>query len=174
MKKVGKFISTGLLIVALAQLFFVGCIEEDKIDYAAQEQAILQQYLLDNNIIVAPKESGLYFIPGDTGTGPYAEIGDTVSIYYAGFYLNGGIIATNIEAVAIEYNVTAYFTDYTPETFILGDEGYYIMEGLVEGLTYMREGGTATMILPSQIAVPQTFNTLRYEIELIEVLKGPN
>jgi FKBP-type peptidyl-prolyl cis-trans isomerase FkpA len=170
MKKAGKFIALGLIAVALSQLLFVGCLEEDKTDYYAEEMKLLQEFLEQNNITVEPTASGLYFLPSDTGTGPYAEIGDSVSIYYAGFTLVGNIIATNIESVAIEYGVQDYFTDYTPFTFKLGEEGY-VIEGIEEGLTYMREGGKATLIIPSPIAVPETYTTLLYNIELIEVIK---
>ncbi len=170
MKKAGKFIVVGLFAIAIFQLLFVGCLEEDNTDYYAEEMKLLQQFLEANDITVEPTASGLYFLPGDTGTGPYAEIGDSVSIYYAGFTLHGGIVATNIESIAIEYGVEYYFDDYSPFAFKLGDEGY-VVEGIEEGLTYMREGGTATMIIPSPIAIPETYKTLMYDIELIEVIK---
>jgi len=170
MKKAGKLILFGLLIVTFSQLLFVGCLEEDNKDYYAEEMKLLQQFLEQNDITVEPTASGLYFLPSDTGTGEYAEIGDSVSIYYAGFNLIGSIIATNIESVAIEYGVEDFFTDYSPFTFKLGEEGY-VVEGIEEGLTYMREGGTATMIIPSPIAIPETYTTLLYDIELIEVIK---
>lgn len=170
MKKAGKIMFMGLFAVVISQILLVSCVEDDNTDYAAQERQLLEKFLLDNSITVEPTASGLYFLPGDTGTGPYAEIGDTVSIYYAGFTLVGNIIATNIESVAIAYGVEDYFTDYTPFTFKLGEEGN-VLEGIEEGLTYMREGGTADMILPSAIAIPGTYTTLLYEIQLIEVIK---
>ncbi len=170
MKKAGKLILFGLLIIALSQLLFVGCLEEDNKDYYAEEMKLLQQFLEQNDITVEPTASGLYFLPDDTGTGEYAEIGDSVSIYYAGYYLTGYLVATNIESVAIDHEREDYFTDYTPLTFKLGEEGY-VVEGIEEGLTYMREGGTATMIIPSPIAIPEIYTTFLYDIELIEVIK---
>jgi len=170
MKKTGKFIFLGILTIALSQLILVGCFEEDNTDYAAQERKILEQYLLDNNITVDPTASGLYFIPGDTGTGPFAEIGDTLNMYFAGFTLYDKIIATNIQSVAIEYGVEEYFTNYDPLIFRLGDPGI-IIPGIEEGLTYMKAGGTATMILPSDIAIPGTYTTLLYNIQVLEVIE---
>lgn len=173
MEKTGKFIFLGILTIALSQLLLVSCFEEDKTDYAAQERAILDKFLLDNNITEQPTASGLYFLPDDTGSGPFAELGDTVSIYFAGFQLNGQIIATNIESVAIEHNVEEYYQIYIgpdPFVFVLGDPGN-VIPGIEEGLTYMKAGGTATMIIPSDIAIPGTFITLLYDIELLEVIK---
>lgn len=169
MKKAGKFIVLGIGVVILSQ-FLTGCLEEDNTDYYAEEMKLLEQFLVQNDITEEPTASGLYFLPTDTGTGPYAEIGDSVSIYYAGFYLNGSLIATNIESVAIDHGMEGYFDDYTPFEFKLGEEGY-VVEGIEEGLTYMREGGKATMIIPSPLAIPEIYTTFLYQIELLEVIK---
>ncbi len=170
MKRTGKFIVLGLLAIAFSQFLFTGCLEDDERDYLAEEMKMLEQFLEQNGITAEPTESGLYFLPGDTGTGPYAEIGDSVSIYFAGYYLTGGLVTTNIESVAIDHGMEEYFTDYTPFEFKLGEEGI-VVEGIEEGLTYMREGGTATMIIPSPIAIPEIYTTFLYEIELLEVIK---
>ncbi len=170
MKKTGRFIVLGLFALIFSQSLFVSCLEEDKTDYYAEEMRILQQFLDQNDITTEPTESGLYFLLGDTGTGPFPQIGDSVSIYYAGYYLTGALVATNIESVAIDYGMEYYFTDYTPFSFILGEEGY-VFEGIEEGLTYMREGSTATMIFPSTLAFPGSYTSYLYDIELIEVIK---
>ena len=171
MKNIGKIAFIGLFTVIISQLLLVSCFEEDNTDYAKLEKKILDQYLMDNNITVEPTASGLYFIPGDTGTGPLAEIGDTISMYYAGFKLTGGIIKTNIRDVAIEYGVEEYFTDYDPFVFILGEPGY-VVEGIEEGITYMNAGSSATLIIPSDIAIPGSYITLLYDIEVLEVGKS--
>jgi FKBP-type peptidyl-prolyl cis-trans isomerase FkpA len=170
MKNIGRSMKLGVLAIILTPFLLVSCFEEDDTDYAKLERQLLEKYLTDNNITVEPTESGLYFIQGDTGTGPFAEIGDTISIYYAGFTLEGQIIATNIESVAIEYNVEEYFTDYDPFVFKLGEPGN-VVPGIEEGLTYMNEGSTATLIIPSDIGIPGSYTTLRYEIEMLEVRK---
>jgi len=170
MKNIGKHIKLGVLACIITPLLFVGCFDEDDTDYAKLEQQRLEKYLEDNNITVDPTASGLYFIQGDTGTGPFAEIGDTISIWYAGFTLEGQIIATNIESVAIEYNVEEYFTDYDPFVFKLGEPGY-VVPGIEEGLTYMNAGSTATLIIPSDIGIPGSYTTLLYEIEMLEVIE---
>ena len=173
MKKAVKRTLIGLLILSFSQILMVGCLDDDTPDYAAQEKKILEQYLLDNNITVEPTESGLYFIQGEIGTGPFAELGDSVSIYFAGFTLGGNIIATNIEAVAIEYEVEDYEQIYIgPDPFIfkLGDPGK-VVEGIEEGLTYMNEGASATLIIPSDIGIVGSYVTVRYEIELVDLVE---
>ena len=168
MKNTSKIIFLGLFILIISKLLLVSCIKEENIDYAKQERDLLDKYLQDNNITVDPTASGLYFIPGDTGTGPFAELGDTISMYYAGFTIQGSIVGTNIESVAIEYGVEEYFTDFDPYVFKLGEPGN-VTPGIEEGLTYMNAGSTATLIMPSDIAIPGTYVTLIYDIELLEV-----
>jgi FKBP-type peptidyl-prolyl cis-trans isomerase 2 len=89
-------------------------------------------------------------------------------MYYAGFTIQGSIVGTNIESVAIEYGVEEYFTDFDPYVFKLGEPGN-VTPGIEEGLTYMNAGSTATLIMPSDIAIPGTYVTLIYDIELLEV-----
>jgi FKBP-type peptidyl-prolyl cis-trans isomerase FkpA len=149
----------------------VGCLEDD-IDYAAREKKEREKYLEENNITVEPTESGLYFIPIDTGYGDFAEMGDRVTINFEGYLLNGNLLTTNIEAVAVEYDMYNPYETYEPYTFVLGDGD--MIDGVEEGLTYMREGATAKMIIPSELSFPGSYRSLLYYVYFLDLVQPPD
>jgi len=138
------------------------------IDAEAEEKRLLQQYLDVNNITVDPTASGLYYIEEEEGTGVAPEIGDTVSINYVTQNVVGKIYDTNIEEKAKEYNIWDMNRTYEPFRFEVGDSS--IILGLNEGITYMKEGGIATIIMPSHLAYFD-YMTLVFFVELLAVEK---
>ena len=155
----------------LLSLLLGGCLEED-IDYEAREKKEREKYLEENNITVDPTESGLYFIPLDTGYGDFAEIGDSVTINFEGYFLNGVLLTTNIEAVAVENDAYNQYEIYEPYTFVMGTG--HMIEGVEEGLTYMREGASAMMIMPSEISFPGSYRSLLYYVYFLDLGKSPD
>jgi FKBP-type peptidyl-prolyl cis-trans isomerase FkpA len=129
-------------------------------DPAAHEQDLLDQYISDNEILEVPTESGLYYIEDNTGTGESPLNNSTVSLIYKGSLLDGRVF----EEVSAPY------------TFALNTPG--IIPGLVEGILKMKEGGSATLILPWNIAygaqgstggfIPP-YTTLVFEIILADI-----
>ncbi len=116
------------------------------------------QYLLDNNIETLPTESGLYYIETITGTGETLDTNDIVKIGYEGKYLDG----TTFDSDTITY---AYAIDK-------------VISGLEEGIGYMKVGGKASLIIPSELghgpigsnAIPG-YTTLVFDVELISLTK---
>jgi FKBP-type peptidyl-prolyl cis-trans isomerase FkpA len=166
--KPAGIVSMSLILLGL---LLGGCLEED-IDYAAREKKEREKYLEENNITVEPTESGLYFIPLDTGYGDYAEMGDSVTINFEGYLLDGSLLTTNIEAVAVEYDLYNPYETYEPYTFVLG-EGHMI-DGIEEGLTYMREGASAKMIIPSALSFPGSYRSLLYYVNFLDLVQPPD
>ncbi len=165
--------STGILPLSLMLLAMMlgGCLD-DNVDYEAREKKERDKFLEENNITVEPTESGLYFIPIDTGYGDYAEIGDTVTINFEGYWLNGSLLTTNIEAVAVEYDAYNPYETYEPYTFAIG-KGHMIL-GVEEGLTYMREGASAQMVIPSDLSFPGSYRSLVYYVYFLEMEGSPD
>jgi FKBP-type peptidyl-prolyl cis-trans isomerase len=149
-----------------------GCLVDDDTDYEAREKKERDKYLEDNNITVEPTESGLYIIMLEEGLGENAALGDTVTIEYEGYFLDGRIFDTNIESVAVEYEVYSELITYEPFTFILGVNQMF--EGIEEGLTHMNEGGSAQLVIPSELFAPGSYQTMVYYIYLLDVGKAPN
>jgi FKBP-type peptidyl-prolyl cis-trans isomerase len=161
-------VSLGLILPAL---LLWGCLEDD-INYEAKERKEREKYLEENNITVEPTASGLYFIPIDTGFGDYAEIGDSITINFEGYYLDGRLLTTNIEAVAVDNDSYNPYEIYEPYAFVLGTG--HMIAGVEEGLTYMREGAIAQMIIPSDLAFPGSYRSLLYYVYFLDLGKTPD
>jgi len=145
----------------------IGCIKNKEIDYDELEQQNIANYLLVNNITTQPTASGLYYIEEEEGTGVQPIEGDTVSINYIAYTIHGYIIVTNILEVANQYNMWQSNVTYEPFEFILGSQE--IWEGLNEGISYMKEGGKAKLIIPYRLTKEGNREPYVYDIELVEV-----
>ncbi len=127
----------------------------------ANEKSLRQKYLNDNNITVPPTASGLIFVEKEVGTGERAVAGSTVHVHYNGTLLDG----------------TKFDSSYDrgePFSFRLGVG--QVIKGWDEAIAMMREGGKATLIIPSEIgygargsgSIP-AYSTLVFDVELVKV-----
>lgn len=152
-----KFITSGLLAIIL--IITVSCDPSKKIE--ADERETIRTFISNNNVTVQPTESGLYYIEITAGTGNCPVTGDSVVVNYAGYFLNG--------------NLFGYSTATAPFGFVMGNG--YALEGFEEGISYMRKGGTARLLLPSKLGYG-TFGTygipgytpLLFQVELLNVI----
>ncbi|HCQ30707.1 MAG TPA: peptidylprolyl isomerase [Flavobacteriales bacterium] len=130
-----------------------------------EEQTKLQEYLTENNITAEPTQSGLYYIEEKKGTGKQAEPGKQVKVHYTGTLLDGTKFDSSVDRGE-------------PIEFVLGVG--QVIPGWDEGISYMKEGGKAKLIIPSHLAyggrqtgpIPP-FSTLVFEVELLEVSDAP-
>lgn len=127
----------------------------------AAEDSIMTQYIADNKIKVAPTASGLYYIQKVAGKGAQAENGKKVSVHYTGRLLDGTVFDSSIERGE-------------PIEFVLG-EGR-VIPGWEEGIAKMKEGGKATLLIPSNLAYGERGNQvippcspLVFDVELVKV-----
>lgn len=127
----------------------------------AAEDSIMTQYIADNKIKVAPTASGLYYIQKVAGKGAQAENGQKVSVHYTGRLLDGTVFDSSIERGE-------------PIEFVLG-EGR-VIPGWEEGIAKMKEGGKATLLIPSNLAYGERGNQvippcspLVFDVELVKV-----
>jgi FKBP-type peptidyl-prolyl cis-trans isomerase len=125
------------------------------------EPVQLEKYLKDNKITVKPLSSGLFYIPVLAGTGPKAEPGKTVKVHYTGKLLNGKVFDSSRDRG-------------NPFEFMLGRS--QVIKGWDQGIAMMRQGGKATLIIPSTLGymdrdmgVIPPYSTLVFDVELIEV-----
>jgi len=114
------------------------------------EQEYLTKYVAKYLPGVTPKSSGLYFL--ETKAAPVdAEaviVGDTIKVTYSGF-----LIEEN-DTVGIRKGYEFDTRDYEPFTLIVG--AGTVIAGWEEGLTYMKEGSEATLVIPSMLAYSGT------------------
>jgi FKBP-type peptidyl-prolyl cis-trans isomerase FkpA len=161
-KKTGIVFNIFLLIVIVTGV--TGCFKNTNSEQ--EELEIIQNFLDVNDIDTEPTASGLYYVELIAGTGEQPMTGDTVEVYYEGFFLTGSVFVTNMEA--------------DPHRIAIGS--YSVIAGMEEGITYMREGGRAMLIMPSSLAYGSVGNyylgipgytPLGFDIILDKVIYGP-
>jgi FKBP-type peptidyl-prolyl cis-trans isomerase len=165
-----------LALPLVLMLFFASCYDNPDI-YQEREKRLLQQYLEQNNITVAPRASGLYYIPVIEGTGLSAATSDYVMLEYTAQLIDGRIFDTTDEALALRKGIFKAEALYGPSKVKLEALS---LKGIEEALLLMKEGGEARLIIPSSLAyggsqtsnVP-AFSTLIYDIKLVKVIKDP-
>jgi FKBP-type peptidyl-prolyl cis-trans isomerase FkpA len=126
------------------------------------EEKEIQNYLSTNDVNVLPSQTGLYYIPGRQGNGKSAGPGKTVSVHYTGKFLNGEKFDSSHDRGE-------------PLEFPLG--AGRVIPGWEEGISMMKEGGKATLIVPSHLAYGErgygnlikAYTPLLFDVELISV-----
>jgi FKBP-type peptidyl-prolyl cis-trans isomerase FkpA len=126
------------------------------------EQKKIDEYLKTNNIAVQPTSSGLYFIETTPGKGKPSAAGKTVTVNYTGKFMDGKVFDTSVGKPK-------------PFEFPLGQHA--VIAGWDEAISMMKEGGKATIIVPSKLAygaegaggVIPPYTPLVFDVELISV-----
>lgn len=135
-------------------------------DFGEYEQTVLRHFIEEQKIDIEPTESGMYFIPLKQGNGRAVKKGDIVTVSYEGKFLNGEFFDSTVKR-------------NQPFEFVYGTE-WQVIEGMEEAIGMMREGDSALIILPSDLAwgadgsstgIVPPFTSVIYEIELLEVQK---
>ena len=113
--------------------------------FAVPDDNLLQGYLATNKITTAQKQaSGLYFVPTTTNPSGTPAAGKTVSVLYTGKLLDG----TVFDASSQHGNV--------PLNFLVGATPKQVIAGFDEGVSLMRKGEKATLLIPSALAYGAT------------------
>lgn len=170
-----KYALNKWLIPAGIILITISCLKTD--NQWEKEQELLRQYIKANNITVEPTASGLYYIEILEGTGISPEINDYLIVEYTGKVLSSNyIFETTDSATARQNNIYVENYIYGPTKFQLSKT----ILGFREGLSYMKEGGEAELIIPSNLGFGQygnqvipPYSTLIAQIRLLEVIKDP-
>ncbi len=134
--------------------------------YEKDEQAAIDSYISQNpGIDFELKPSGLYYYDMQLGTGRTPVAHDTAYVMYTAKFLDGTVFDSNVG---------------TTDTLIFAvDEGWMI-PGFDEGVTYMKSGGKALLLVPSSLAYGASgyypiggYTPLLFEIYLARVAQGP-
>lgn len=158
--RIEQVLAISIVIFLMAGM--TSCFKNQEIDDNEMER--IQNFLDVNDLDVEPTESGLYYVELIEGTGLQPVAGDTVEVHYRGTFLDGRIFADNM--------------DKDPFRFVLGTG--YVIEGWDEGITYMKEGGEAMLVIPSTLAYGTAgtygipgYTPLVYTVILEDVTPGP-
>ncbi len=140
-------------------MLFAACGNDDA-NQAATDEQLIQEYLSDNNLTAQITDEGIYYIIESEGSGTQAEFGNTVTVHYEGFLLDGTKFDSSIDRGV-------------PSTFSLNN----VIAGWQLGIPLFKEGGRGTLIIPSIYAygnsspspdIPRN-SVLLFNIELIDV-----
>lgn len=105
---------------------------------AEEEDAMIKNYLIQNDLDAKISPSGLYYIDVDSdSTKPTPKVGQTVVLEYSCTLLDG----TPVEST---YEMGKLFS------FIMGQNA--LVPGWEEGVAYTPLGGSATLLIPSRLA----------------------
>ena len=123
--------------------------------------AEMQQYFAENNVVVTPTASGLYYVMTEEGNGVMPKKGDNVKVHYTGKLLNGKVFDSSIErGEPIEVPIG------------MG----YVIPGWDEGIMLMSKGEKGVLYIPYYLGygdrgagadIPP-FANLIFEVELID------
>ena len=114
---------------------------EAKLATEAEELAI-KKYIKENKLDkkVFKTASGLYYVITKAGTGANAQVGQTVSMNYTGYLLNGNVFDSNVDSS---------FNHVEPFEFPLGQGR--VIKGWDEGIALLNKGAKAKLIIPSRL-----------------------
>lgn len=126
-------------MLALMAVVIVACNPAKK--YEEEEKSLIEDYVADNNITVSPDGNGIYYIEMIAGTGDLIQEGDSVGVWYKGYFLSGKELDSNLEAD-------------TPFRFRVGSP--YLIEGWSLALLKMKLGTKAKVLMPSKVAYGST------------------
>jgi FKBP-type peptidyl-prolyl cis-trans isomerase len=156
-----------LLMVAVFGFILSSCMKDKTDEYEAMEQQKINDYLEDNpDLIFTVKESGLYFMETQAGTGPLAQTHDTAYVIYSGEFLNGNVFDSNTAA--------------GKDTLIFPVDELWMIPGFDEAITYMSQDSKAKVLIPSKLGygamgyyIIPGWTPLFYEIHLARLVAGP-
>ena len=135
-------------------------------DLGEYEKLLLKQYIRNEKIEIQASDDGIYFIEMQPGEGSVVATGDTITIHYEGYFLNGKFFDSTRKR-------------NEPLQFVYGQQ-WQVISGLEKALVKMRKGSKALVITPSELAfgsdgsvlgIVPPFTSVVFEIELINVKK---
>lgn len=162
--------STYIPFVAVTLVLTVSaCLKDDMKEQSDREKRIIQDYIESHSISSDTKtKGGIYYVERVEGTGRTVLKDNYVLINFTGKYLeNESVVETSYDTVT--WSLSSKFPDYLfgPARLLYG----HSMLGINEALSYMKEGGKATVILPSETA-NFDFRPLVYDLHLLKVVRN--
>jgi FKBP-type peptidyl-prolyl cis-trans isomerase len=151
-------------VILMMAFLLSGC---EKSTWERQEQRQIDDFIKalgDTTYVLYP--SGLYYIEIEAGTGRTPIDLDTVYFKYKAKFLDYVTFDKSIDA---------------PYRHVMGTTDGRVVEGVDEGLRYMRDGGKAELLTPSKLAfgfegiwqIVPGYTPVLWQIEIDSVKAGP-
>ncbi len=151
-------------------------IDETEADEMLRLQAFISLYYSDYSVT----PTGLYYKIHTQGDGNTPAAGDYILYNFTGSNLDGDVFETTNTDLAMLHEIWARRTRYVPQFTRFKSPTSTMLAGLSEGISLLKQGGSATFIMPSRLAWgSQSFKNLPayspviYNIELQRVISDP-
>ncbi|MCG6190972.1 FKBP-type peptidyl-prolyl cis-trans isomerase [Maribellus maritimus] len=150
-------------------MFLSSCLDsEEPSQSLADEAAKLHQYITgleSEGHDVDTTALGVYYVTMEEGTGDYPEFGDTLTVTYSGYFINGNI-----------FDTSKYSETDSTWTFELGDDR--IISGWNDGMKVINKDAKVQLMIPSTLAygedgygsVPPN-NSLIFVVRMVDIKK---
>jgi len=154
-----------LVLVGIIGVFAVSCMDEvDPYEppTKAEELELLDSYLAqleDSGLDVDTTDLGVYYVVDSIGEGAFPMDGDTCTVNYTGFFLNGDVFDRS---------------GANPFSLVLGEQ--MVISGWEDGLKVLNKGAKGYLVIPSNLAYgengyssipPNT--TIVFNIEMLDI-----
>jgi len=163
------------LVFALIAIVISSCKKPTGQAQRDLEQEYLTKYIAKYHPTVSPKASGLYFIETKAGsTAPEDTIkkGDVVKVFYRGYLIEDN--DTTGIGDGYEFDASG---EFEPFSFTVGAGS--VIAGWDEGVTYMKDGSEAKLVVPSKLAYSSTaqasipaYSPLVFYIKMVKVVRS--
>lgn len=160
----GKGITFKFVLLILISLITFSSCDRTK-SQKEEELAKIQKYLDENpDLNFDLKESGLYYLETEPGAGNLAVTHDTAFFFFEGYYLDGTKFGSNFG---------------TTDTLVYPVNEGWLIPGVDEALTYMREGGKCKIVFPSNLGYGNSgyymapYTPLLFNLYLAKLVPGP-
>jgi FKBP-type peptidyl-prolyl cis-trans isomerase FkpA len=158
------------------EVFQMNLIKEHSAKQLVKDVAAIDAFLAEKGIQALKTESGLRYVITQAGNGENCKPGQTASVNYGGYTLDGVYFDTNVKETAEAkglYNPGATYEPYSVPV----DQPNTVINGWHEALKLMNKGAKATFYIPSPLAygaqqrseviLPNTI--LVFDLELVDV-----
>lgn len=142
---------------AVALILMVSACNTTK-DQSEVDDQTIKNYLTSKNLTATKDPSGVYYIMTTVGTGTSPTVASTVEVKYKGSLINGTVFDQTVTDKTLTYPLSG------------------LIMGWQIGIPMMKEGGKATLFIPSHLGYGSQANgpipansVLIFEIELIDV-----
>ena len=139
-----------------------------------KEQSLILEFVNDKYPNAEQQSSGIYLDITSSTKGKKAVSGSNVEVNYSVCDMEGRVYDTNIKSLAQKANIYHDQSQYLPYKFMVGSGE--TIPGFSEGVSLMREGEKAVIIIPSKLGYGseqygpiKPFTTLIFTVELLSV-----
>lgn len=158
------------IFVAIVAVFFASCLTggyEESVPTYQEEQAMLKAYLdtlITNGHDLDTTALGVYYVTLEEGEGEVAKTGDTLTLGYSGYFVDGRLFDSS----------QWYNADDGTIEYVLGKEN--MIAGWEDALKVLNKNAMIQFIIPSDLAygdkgagsIPP-YTTLVFVVKLVDI-----